>query len=103
MTHIARDYYISSTLLSQLMWAANLQWTTLLRAQQPHVQAPQPLLEPLILLRRLEGKCSMPSLSSGVSHFLRREVRPFVHDHPTLLSSPPWSQWPICGCKGGTD
>jgi hypothetical protein len=37
---------------------------TLFSDQQPHVQDSQPLLEPLILLLRLEGKCSIPSLSS---------------------------------------
>jgi hypothetical protein len=69
MTHIAQDYHISRTLLSQLMWAANLQLTTLFSPQKPHVQAPQPLLEPLILLLRLEGKCSIPSITSILQYF----------------------------------
>src|SRR2546428_949068 len=33
------------------------------------VQDPQPLLEPLILLLRLEGKCSIPSMSSILKYF----------------------------------
>jgi hypothetical protein len=64
MTQIAQDYHISRTLLYQLIWAANLQLITLFSAQKPHVQAPQPRLEPLILLLRLEGKCSIPSMTS---------------------------------------
>jgi len=69
MTQIAQDYHISRTWLYQLMWAANLQLTTLFSAQKPHVQAPQPLLEPLILLLRLEGKCSLPSMTSILQYF----------------------------------
>ncbi len=64
MTHIAQEYHISRTFLSQLMWAANLQLETLFSEQKPHVQDPHPLFEPFILLLRLEGKCSLPSLSS---------------------------------------
>lgn len=69
MTQIAQDYHISRTLLYQLMWAANLQLTTLFSAHKPHIQAPQPLLEPLILLLRLEGKCSIPSMTSILQYF----------------------------------
>src|SRR5712691_45619 len=69
MTQIAQEYHISRTLLYQLIWAANLQLTTLFSAQKPHVQAPQPLLEPLILLLRLEGKCSIPSMTSILQYF----------------------------------
>jgi len=69
MTQIAQEYHISRTLLYPLIWAATLQLTTLCSAQKPHVQAPQPLLEPLILLLRLEGKCSIPSLSSILKYF----------------------------------
>src|SRR5262249_35906226 len=56
-------------LLYQLMWAANLQLETLFSDQKPHIQAPQPLLEPFILLLRLEGKCSIPSMSSILKYF----------------------------------
>jgi hypothetical protein len=64
MTHIAQDYHLSRTFLYQLMWAANLQLETLFSDHKPHVQDPHPLLEPFILLLRLEGKCSIPSISS---------------------------------------
>ena len=69
MTQIAQDYHISRTFLYQLLWAANLQLETLFSDQPPHVQDSQPLLEPFILLLRLEGKCSIPSLSSILKYF----------------------------------
>ena len=69
MTQIAQEYHISRTLLYQLRWTANLQLTTLCSAHKPHGQAPQPLLEPLILLLRLEGKCSIPSMTSILQYF----------------------------------
>ncbi len=69
MTQIAQDYHISRAFLYQLIWAANLQLETLFSDQQPHVQDSQPLLEPFILLLRLEGKCSIPSLSSILKYF----------------------------------
>jgi len=64
MTQIAQDYHISRTWLYQLIWAATLQLETLLSAQKPCVEPPLPLLDPFILLLRLEGKCSIPSISS---------------------------------------
>jgi len=69
MTQIAQDYHISRTFLYQLIWAANLQLETLFSDQKPHVQAPHPLFEPFILLLRLEGKCSIPSMSSILKYF----------------------------------
>ena len=69
MPQIAQEYHISRTFLYQLMWAADLQLEMLFSDQKPHVQAPSPLLEPLILLLRLEGTCSMPSLSSILQYF----------------------------------
>src|SRR5256886_4732866 len=69
MTQIAQEYHISRTFLYQLMWAANFQLETLFSDQQPPVQAPQALLEPFILLLRLEGKCSIPSMSSILKYF----------------------------------
>jgi len=69
MTQIAQEYHISRTFLSQLMWAANLQLETLFSDQKPQVQDSQPLFEPFILLLRLEGKCSIPSLSSILKYF----------------------------------
>jgi len=64
MTQIAQDYHISRTWLYQLIWAATLQLETLFSAQKPCVEPPLPLLDPFILLLRLEGKCSIPSISS---------------------------------------
>src|SRR2546426_1194409 len=69
MTQIAQEYHISRTFLYQLMWAANLQLETLFSDQKPHVEDPHPLFEPFILLLRLEGKCSIPSLSSILQYF----------------------------------
>ena len=64
MTQIAQDYHISRTWLYQLLWAANLQLETLCSAQKPCVEPAPPLLDPFLLLLRLEGKCSIPSISS---------------------------------------
>jgi hypothetical protein len=69
MTQIAQEYHISRTFLYQLIWAANLQLETLFSDQKPHVEDPHPLFEPFILLLRLEGKCSIPSLSSILKYF----------------------------------
>jgi len=69
MTQIAQEYHISRTFLYQLLWAANLQLETLFSDQKPRVQEPQLLLEPFILLLRLEGKCSIPSMSSILKYF----------------------------------
>src|SRR6266446_5586771 len=69
MTQIAQEYHISRTFLYQLIWAANLQLETLFSDQKPQVQDFQPLFEPFILLLRLEGKCSIPSLSSILKYF----------------------------------
>ena len=69
MTQIAQDYPISRTFLYQLIWAANHQLDTLCSDQKPHIQAPQPLLEPFLLLWRLAGKCSIPSMSSILKYF----------------------------------
>jgi hypothetical protein len=69
MTQIAQDYDISRTFLYQMIWAANLQLETLFSDQQPLGPAPQPLWEPFILLLRLEGKCSIPSLSAILKYF----------------------------------
>ncbi len=64
MTEIARAYHISRTFLYQLTWAAQHHLEDLFSDSQPLVEAPDSLLQPLILLLRLEGKCSIPSLSS---------------------------------------
>lgn len=69
MTQIAQEYHISRTFLYQLMWAADLQLETLFSAHKPPVEDPHSLFEPFILLLRLEGKCSLPSLSSILKYF----------------------------------
>ena len=69
MTQIAQEYHISRTFLYQLMWAADLQLETLFSDRKPYIEAPHPLFEPFILLLRLEGKCSLPSLSSILKYF----------------------------------
>ena len=69
MTQIAQEYRISRTFLYQLTRAANGQLETLFSDQPPVVQDPPPLLEPLILLLRLEGNSSIPSISSILKYF----------------------------------
>jgi len=69
MTQIAQEYHISRTWLYQLLWAANLQLETLVSDQTPCVQNPPLLWDPFILLLRLEGKCSLPSISSILKYF----------------------------------
>ena len=69
MTQIAQEYHISRTFLYQLMWAADLQLETLFSDRKPYIEAPHSLFEPFILLLRLEGKCSLPSLSSILKYF----------------------------------
>lgn len=76
MTQMAQAYHLSSTFLSQLIWAADLQLETLFSDQKPHVEDPHPLFEPFILLLRLEGKGSMPSLSS---------ILQYVHYQPNSV------------------
>jgi hypothetical protein len=69
MTQIAQEYHISRTFLYQLMWAADRQLETLFSDRKPYIEAPHPLFEPFILLLRLEGKCSLPSLASILKYF----------------------------------
>ena len=69
MSQIAQDYRISRTFLYQLTWAAQYHLEDLFSDPQHLVETPEPLLEPLILLLRLEGKCSIPSISSIFKHF----------------------------------
>jgi hypothetical protein len=64
MTQIAQDYQISRTFLYQLAWSAQHHLEILFRDPQPVVTPPESLFEPLILLARLEGNCSIPSLSA---------------------------------------
>src|SRR6266567_271860 len=69
MTQLARAYHISRTFLYQMTGAAYRQLEILFSDSKDLVQAPQPLLEPLMLLLRLEGTCSIPSLSSILTYF----------------------------------
>jgi hypothetical protein len=73
MTQIAQDYHISRTFLYQLTWAAQHQLKELLSDPKHLVQDLHSQFEPLILLLRLEGKCSLPSLSAI---FKRLEYQP---------------------------
>jgi len=69
MTQIAQDYHISRTFLYQLSWAAKHHLEDLFSDPQHLVEPPDFLLEPWILLLRLEGQCSIPSMSSIFKHF----------------------------------
>ena len=63
MTQIAAYYRISRTFLYQLLITANLHLEILFSAEKP-LMGQDPLhLERLILLLRLEGKCSLGSIS----------------------------------------
>ena len=64
MTQIAQEYHISRTFLYQLTWAAQHQLQELFSDPQHLVQDVHSQFEPLILWLRLEGKCSLPSLST---------------------------------------
>ena len=69
LTQLAREYHISRTFLYQMTWAAYHQLEILFSGSKDLLQDPQPLLEPLMLLLRLEGTCSIPSLSSILTYF----------------------------------
>src|SRR5216683_7015086 len=64
MTQIAQSYHISRTFLYQLLVAAHLQLHILFSDEQRRVPNAQPHVEQLVLLLRLEGRCSIPSISS---------------------------------------
>ena len=68
MTHIAQYYRISRTFLYQLLFVANLQLEMLFSDEKRHWQQDQRHVEQLIVLLRLEGKCSIPSISSILTH-----------------------------------
>jgi Transposase len=69
MVQIAQAYQISRTFLYQLSWAARHHLELLFSDSQHLVKPPNFQLEPWILLLRLEGKCSIPSISSIFKHF----------------------------------
>ena len=64
MTAIAKHYQISRTFLYQLLFIANLQMETLFSPEKQASQPNLPPVESLIVLLRLEGKCSLPSISA---------------------------------------
>ena len=66
MTHIAKYYQISRTFLYQLLLAAHLQLEVLFSDEKLLFQKDHRHLEQLLLLFRLEGKCSLLSIASIV-------------------------------------
>ena len=64
MTQIAQYYQISRTFLYQLLFVANLHLETLFSDEKLLFQKEHRHLEQLILLLRLEGKCSILSIAS---------------------------------------
>ena len=64
ITHSAQGYHISRTFLYQLLVAATLQLEVLLSDDQCQGQHESPHLTQLVLLLRLEGRCSLPSIAS---------------------------------------
>ena len=64
MTHSAKFYQISRTLLSQLLFMANLQLETLLSDAKLLFQKDHGHFEQLIVLLRLEGQGSLLSSAS---------------------------------------
>jgi len=66
MTEIAQSYQISRTFLYQLLFMANLQLETLFSDEKLLFQKDHRHLEQLLLLLRLEGKCSLLSIASIV-------------------------------------
>jgi len=64
MTQIAARYRISRTFLYQLLFVANLHLEVLFSDEKCLLQQDQHRFHQLILLLRLEGKCSIPSIST---------------------------------------
>lgn len=68
MTQIAKAYRISRTFLYQLLMAATTQLEVLFSDDQHQVQNLSSPLDHLTLLLRLEGKCSLASISAILKH-----------------------------------
>ncbi len=64
MTQIAQYYHISRPFLYQLLFVANLHLEVLFSDEKCLGQNDQQHVEQLILLLRLEGKCSIPSIAA---------------------------------------
>ena len=97
MTQMAQEYHISRTFLYQLSWAAEHHLTDLFSDPQHRVEPPDLVLEPWILLLRLEGNCSIPSLSSILKRmayqpssvgYLSETLRDYGRCVPSTLSMP---------------
>jgi len=97
MTQIAQEYQISRTFLYQLTWAARDHLEALFGDSQHLAQPTHLLLEPWILALRLEGKCSIPSISSIFEHFdyqpgsvgyLSEFLQDYGRSVPSTLSMP---------------
>jgi hypothetical protein len=69
MTQIAQDYHISRTFLYQLSWAAKHHLEALFSDSQHLIEPPDFPIEPWVLVLRLEGQCSIPSMSSIFKYF----------------------------------
>jgi len=96
MTEIARSYQISRTFLYQLVFMAHLQLETLFSEETGRAQADLPSFEPLILLLRLEGKCSLGSIASILQAleysphsvgYLSQFFQQYGHSLPATLST----------------
>ncbi|MGI9449190.1 MAG: hypothetical protein ACR2QH_00790 [Geminicoccaceae bacterium] len=97
MTQIAQEYHISRTFLYQLSWAATHHLEDLFSDPQHLVEPSDLLLEPWVLLLRLEGKCTLPSLSSILKRmeyapnslgYLSQYLQDYGRCVPSTLSMP---------------
>jgi hypothetical protein len=97
MTQIAQYYQISRTFLYQLLFVANLHLETLFSDEKPLFHTDHCHVEQLILLLRLEGKCSLLSIASIVQAleyhpnsvgYLSQMCQRYGHALPSTLSMP---------------
>jgi hypothetical protein len=97
MTRIAQEYHISRTFLYQLSWAAQHHLEVLFSDPQHLIEPPDVLIEPWMLMLRLEGNCSILSLSSIFKHFdyqpssvgyLSESLQDYGRCVPSTLSMP---------------
>jgi hypothetical protein len=97
MTQIAQDYHISRTFLYQLSWAARQHLEDLFSDPQHLVEPPDCPIEAWLLMLRLEGNCSIPSIASIFKHFdyrpgsvgyLSQSLQDYGRCVPSTLSMP---------------
>jgi hypothetical protein len=98
MTQMAQEYHISRTFLYQLNWAARHHLEELFSDPQHLVESPDDfLIEPWMLMLRLEGNCTIPSISSIFKHFdyqpnsvgyLSESLHAYGRSVPSTLSMP---------------